>query len=99
MKILIFTNENTADTKMAELIANANLPQEETKKITTLYKHTSEDECWFYRSDCENVECANGGVADNTSLIDGWIADTTCTEEDLTKQELIDQGYLPTPEE
>lgn len=99
MKILIFTNETTANDKMDELIANADLPQEVSKTITTLYKHTTQDKWWFFRADCENMDFANGGVAANTTLMNGWVSSEICTEEDKTMQELIDEGYLPEPPE
>ena len=99
MQILIFTNENLLQEKMQEIISNANLSQQISEKVTNIYKHTTLDKWWFYRDPCEHPSCVNGGSSANTDLINQCINDGDCIQEDKTKQELIDEGYLPPEEE
>ncbi len=97
-KITIFTNETLCQEKMADLNTLANLPQEVSKTITPILKHTTLDKWFFCYSVCISPDNVNGKAAECEALIAEWIDDELCTVEEKTDQELIDEGWLPEEE-
>ena len=92
--ILIYTVEQDADDMMASLNTLAAFPAEAvTITLDDVQKHTTEDKWWFSKDGCID----NGGVgkAQITTDIADALTAGDCTEQDLTMQQLYDDGWLP----
>jgi hypothetical protein len=101
MEIIVFKNKEICNEFEEQTNLNANLQQKVSKRITTFYEHTDGISWWCYRAPLENPDYATtNGAITNKSLMNNEISkgvSANFEQLDLTKEELIEQGYLPEP--
>jgi hypothetical protein len=91
--IAIFPSLNEAQSKLDDYNDLARSPSSGPDfNLTDIYKHQTVELWWFSATDC--IE--NGGLNKQAIAED---VDTLDTLEFNTRQDLIDNGYLPPPED